>query len=128
MMTKDDMKTWFRDIFFPTTTNGDNFLVVDSWSSFKDRDTIKALRKQAPGQTSLGLLNIPAGGTSMCQPLDVYFFRPYKNLVRRVAEGVFIEGLEDQVKIYQRDNILKLQSLCHNQFSYERFSPLIRYA
>jgi hypothetical protein len=62
----------------------------------------------------------------MIQPLDVAFFRTWKNFVRRFSDLVLLDALP--IVLHQRDNIIKLQSLVHNQFSSPRFQSFIQYA
>jgi hypothetical protein len=39
-MTKELMKKWLREVFFPTAPN-DSLVLLDSWPSFKDINAIK---------------------------------------------------------------------------------------
>jgi hypothetical protein len=50
----------------------------------------------------------------------------WKNFVRVFSDRVLIDSLP--ILLYQRDNILKLQSLVHNQFSAERFVDFTRHS
>jgi len=72
------------------------------------------------------LLTIPAGTTGNIQPLDVYGFRLWKNFIKHFSDIVMLLDLE--INLHARNNILKLQSLTHGQFSSPRFRNLFRYA
>jgi hypothetical protein len=50
----------------------------------------------------------------------------WKNFVRVFSDRVLVDSLP--ILLYQRDNILKLQSLVHNQFSAERFVEFTRHS
>ena len=60
------------------------------------------------------------------QPLDVYFFRMWKNFVRKFSDTIIL--FDYDIHLHLRDNILKLQSLVHNQFTSPRFQNFIRYS
>ena len=62
----------------------------------------------------------------MIQPLDVYGFRPWKNFVKRLSDFIILHGSD--INLHLRNNILKIQSLTHNQFSSPRFVNLFKYS
>lgn len=62
----------------------------------------------------------------MIQPLHVFFFRPWKNFIKNFSDVVVLYNYE--INLHLRNNIIKLQSLIHNQFSAPRFSNLMKYA
>jgi len=59
------------------------------------------------------LLTILAGTTGRIQPLDVFGFCLWKNVIKHFSDVVL---LDLEVKLHSRDAILKLQSLAYNQF------------
>lgn len=67
---------------------------------------------------------IPVGCTIDTQALDVFYFRPYKNFFKFIAEAAD----DDDLKIWQRDAYLKIQSFTHYQFQAPRFAPMVQYA
>lgn len=120
-MTKALIKAWLHDVYFPSVGN-ESHLVVDALTQYGDLINID---DTVPAVGTFELKRIPAGATSRVQPLDVGFFRSWKQFVRRISDRALIEG---EVDMFQRDNIIKLQSLVHFQFSAPIYSDMIRYA
>lgn len=69
---------------------------------------------------------IPKGTTGSIQPLDVYGFRIWKNYVRRFSDVVYLNN--KNIDLHIRNNIIKLQSLVHNQLAAPRFKNLFQYS
>jgi len=99
-----------------------NVLLLDSWSG-RNEKTFQTVLKSS---RILKIEIIPAGTTGMIQPLDVFFFRPWKNFIKHFSDIVVLYNYE--INLHLRNNIIKLQSLIHNQFSSHRFSNLLKYA
>jgi len=97
--------------------------LVDSWATYNDRE---AIRSVTPEGNEFEILQIPPKTTAVIQPLDVYFFRTWKDIAKRFYDHVLLHNLN--INLHHRDNILKLQSLIHNQFSSPRFKNSIKYA
>ena len=70
------------------------------------------------------IMVVPRGFTGHHQPLDRLFFRQWKAISKKISDYVTNRGLS--VHIFNRENILKLQSLIHNQFSHPRFVTFIQ--
>src|SRR5271154_6856906 len=104
MMTKSLLQEFFEEVYFPHTSDK-SLLLIDSWSTYNDMESIEYVR---PLQKKLKIMKIPPKTTGIIQPLDVYFFRMWKDFVRKFSDRVLLENLP--VLLYQRDNILKLQS------------------
>jgi len=69
---------------------------------------------------------IPTGTTGKIQPLDVYGFRIWKNFVRKFSDNVIL--MHYDLNLHIRNNIIKLQSLIHNQLSSSRYKDLFKYS
>jgi len=69
---------------------------------------------------------IPKGTTGKIQPLDVYGFRIWKNFAKRFSDIVLL--LESDINLHERNNIIKLQSLIHNQLLSPRYHNLFKYS
>jgi len=70
-------------------------------------------------------LEIPKKTTDQIQPLDVFFNRQMKVIPRRLYDRVLLYELD--INISERNNIIRLMSLTHNQLSAEVFRPMIQY-
>ena len=68
---------------------------------------------------------IPPNTTYELQPLDRYFFRMYKYMIRELSHNVDFD--DPSQSLQQRDNILKLQSLAFQQFLSPRFQHAHQY-
>ncbi|GMS78620.1 hypothetical protein PENTCL1PPCAC_795 [Pristionchus entomophagus] len=123
IMTKKHMLEWVNKCIHTPSTPSDLLILLDSWSAFKDTAAITAA---LPTGKTLDTRQIPPGATGLIQPLDVYFFRPFKGLVRRIQSYGF-KNCPDFIA-YQRDSILKLISLCYSIIRAPTFRPLIQYA
>jgi hypothetical protein len=121
-LNKEHLITWFKDVFF-TNSGQQSVLLVDSWTTYKDT---KAINNIKPNEHEFKMLTIPAHTTHLVQPLDVYCFRFWKNFVRRFSDRVLLDDMD--INLHQRNNIIKLQSLIHNQFSSPRFYNCFKYA
>jgi hypothetical protein len=122
IMTKKHWASFLENVLFPNIP-AKSLGLADQWTTYNDRETIA---KAKPAGYEFDLHQMPPRTTSKIQPLDVYFFRPYKSFLRRIEDCVLLD--EYDVKLHDRDSIIKLQSLFHNQFSAPRFAPMIRYA
>ena len=67
---------------------------------------------------------IPKGTTGKIQPLDVFGFRIWKNFVRYFSDSVIL--MNSDVNLHLRNNIIKLQSLVHNQSSSPRYINIFK--
>lgn len=79
-----------------------------------------------PENKIVNVMKIPTGTTGKIQPLDVYGFRVWKNFVRRFSDNVIL--MDYDMNLHSRNNIIKLQSLVHNQFSSPRYLNLFKYS
>ena len=117
----DLFNTCLREIFYPSTKEK-IMLLLDSWTGHCER----SVHEQKPEGKDIVLKSITKGTTSKIQPLDVYGFRVWKNYVRRFSDDVLL--YEEDINLHLRNNIIKLQSLIHNQLSSSRYTNLFQYS
>ena len=55
---------------------------------------------------------IPEGTTGIAQPLDVYFFRMFKEYRRKISDWVLVNNSD--LKLAQRNNTIQLMALIHH--------------
>ncbi|XP_023289600.1 uncharacterized protein LOC111674285, partial [Orussus abietinus] len=118
-LTSEHFKTWLKDVLYPNIGQ-QSVLLLDSWSEHCS-DTIE---KTKPADKNIVAMMIPKGTTGRIQPLDVYGFRVWKNFVRRFSDIVLLHNYD--VILHLRNNIIKLQSLVHNQLSSPRYKSMFQ--
>lgn len=90
---------FFRRVFWENDANVASsklLLLLDSWAPFRNHQSIQQF---TPSSSTLTICNIPPGTTSMAQPLDLGFFRPWKSFMRRIQDHVLIHALPFRVRI-----------------------------
>lgn len=92
----------------------------DSWTGQRDPKLYEISGKRLVVKT------FPAGSTGYMQPLDIYCFHQFKDFIKRFNEHLLITSSE--IQPFNRNTILKIQSLIHNQFQSNLFTPMFRYA
>lgn len=95
------MKNWVNDCIKPITESIDNtriMLLYDSWGGQVDDDIYVSLGNKCIRE------QIPAGATSLIQPLDKYVFRQYKIFRRKICERVVLDNME--LDMHNRDNVV----------------------
>lgn len=97
-------------------------LLIDSWTGHCP----EVVANNTPANKELQTLIIPKGTTGKIQPLDVFGFRFWKNYVRQFSDTVLL--LDQDINLHLRNNIIKLQSLVHNQLSSPRYTNLFEYS
>lgn len=112
---------WFQNVFLPNVGKR-AILCLDSWSG-QTQEKFQNIDKDGK---DVKVLTIPAGVTGMIQPLDVYGFRPWKNFLKYFSDLIILYNYD--INLHLRNNVLKIQSLIHNQFSCPRFRNMFRYA
>ena len=117
-LTSEFVRKWFHEAFLPNSWRN-SLLLLDSWSG-QNTET------SSSSEILPDILTIPPGTTGIVQPLDVFFFRSWKNFHKKFSDIVMIYRLD--MNLHARKNIIQLQSQIHNQFSSPRFLNLINYA
>ena len=120
-LTSQHFQTWFSEVYLPNT-GSKSMLLLDSWTGHCPSQ----LEQLIPQDKEVQFFTIPKKTTGIIQPLDVYGFRIWKNFVRVFSDNVIL--LEQNVNLHSRNEVIKLQSLTHNQLSSPRFKDLFKYA
>lgn len=95
-------------------------LIVNSYSSHRDREVFQVQGKEIQVKIN------PPGATPILQPLDVFFFRQWKSFSKKFTDRVLLDNLP--IQLHNRNNIIKLHALIHNQFSPPKFEAMIKFA
>ena len=99
-------------------------LILDSWGGQKNSDLFQKFKDQN-GQSSCTLKVIPPGCTPFAQPLDVYFHRQAKLFIKEIYNCTYL--IKKQEQLSSKKDIIKIQSLVHNQLSAPIFTDMIQY-
>ena len=120
-LTTSLVKYWRDNVFIPSIANSSRILLLsDSWPGQGDGKGIYEKIKDCKR------MEIPPKTTAKIQPLDVFFNHEYKVIARRVYDRVILDDID--IQMAQRNNIIRLHSLIHNQISAPIYTPMIRYA
>ena len=118
-LTTSLVEYWRDEVLKKCVGNQSYLLISDSWGAQGADEIYKKL-------PNLRRLEIPKKTTAMIQPLDVYFNRQYKVIARRLSDHVRLHDYD--INLGQRNNIIKMNSLIHNQMSSKIFTRMIQYA
>lgn len=110
---------WKDHVLLSVMNNGKYLLLSDSWGTQSVDEIYNDLN-------NLKRLEIPKKTTAILQPLDVYFNRQYKKIIRTMYDHVRLYDYD--VNLAQRNSIIKMNSLAYNQLSSKVFKPMIQYA
>lgn len=117
----DHFKIWLQHVFFPKI-GPKSLLLIDSWTGHCPQ----AVLDVKPSNRDVKVMIIPKGTTGKIQPLDVFGFRVWKNFVRHFSDNCLLMNYD--IDLHLRNNIIKLQSLVHNQLSSPRYIDLFKYS
>lgn len=98
-------------------------LLSDSWGGHKDQKLYE--KKNCDGKEVLRL-EIPKRTTSELQPLDCFYNRQMKNFIKKIYNRVALDQIP--IHLYERNNIIKLVSLMHDQLSAPVFQLMVKYS
>ena len=121
-MGKSELKDFLSNVYFKNCPN-ESVLLFDSWTSYNNKDVIE---ETVPPEKQVHLFQMPPKVTPLIQPLDVYGFRMWKNFIRKISDKILLNDIS--FNLYQRNNILKIQALTHNQFQSPRYIKMWQYS
>lgn len=119
-LTSSLVRYWCENCLIPSIDEK-CLLLSDSYSGQNDPKIYENIRTK-----SVQRIMIPKNTTCDIQPLDRYFNRQIKILIKRVYHHVALEQID--INLWERNNIIKLMSLIHNQLSSSIFKKMIRYS
>jgi hypothetical protein len=105
-LTSSLVEYWIHNVLKPAVGNEKVLLLLDVWGGQTDQKLYSSMKH-------LRLEIIPKKTTSMIQPLDITFNRQYKHIIRTIYDHVRLYDIN--CNLSQRNNIIKLTSLCYNQ-------------
>ena len=114
-------KLWFENCFVPLTGGKKSLLMLDSFGCHKKQKSSSALEH-------VFIEIIPPNTTSLIQPCDVYFFRQFKILYRKLVDCARVLKLTGQTieSPHLRSFHIKCVSHAHSQFMAAIFRPMIK--
>jgi hypothetical protein len=111
-------------------------MLIDSWNGFNkavDTEevhqrpiTLHIIPSKLMTRTGSSHLPFSEGATGRIQPLDVFYNRQFKDMLRQVIH--LINRRQPDYIVSIRKNLARLISIVHHQFTAERFRPMIQYA
>lgn len=122
IMGKDTAKIFYEKVIFDGFVPPKLLLILDSWPCFKNHDEIRSF---APPNCQLFIVNIPPGGTSLCQPADLSFNHQLKGIQKRLKS--FVMARQIDYKVSKRDNLHKFVAQLHFCMGADRFKSFVMY-
>ena len=119
-LTSSLVRYWCEKCLAPSVDK-ECLLLSDSYAGQNDPKLYQNLNSK-----SIQRITIPKNTTCDIQPLDRYFNRQMKILIKRIYHHVAIEQID--INLWERNNIIKLTSLVHNQLSSRVFHDMIQYS
>lgn len=120
-LTTSLVECWGDHVLLPSLGKRKKFLLISGcWGGQTDG---KGLYDHIPACTRL---EIPKKTTHQIQPLNVFFNRQMRVTPRVLYDRVLLDELN--ISISERNHIIRLMSLTHNQLSSEVFRAMIKCA
>lgn len=120
LMGSEIAKRWMEEVFLDIVEE-DSLLIIDAWTGYKQMLQMPQIKKKR-----LKIIQLPPGTTSRLQPADVYFNRPFKNMIRRVSNRV--RWQYNDFTLAKRENLLSLVDMLWYQFTAPRFRNFLKYS
>jgi hypothetical protein len=101
--------------------SSDFVLLLDSWCGQTDE---KVYTEIFSNENKCLKLQIPGGVTKYIQPLDRVAFLQYKYFIKCFYNRAILDCID--INLNDRNNIIKMHSLVHNQLYSEKFKPMFK--
>lgn len=119
-------KDYLVDVLKPYVKDNQFLFVCDSWTGQTNMDMYDQIFVDDNNLPTCTVKVIPGKCTSMCQPLDVYFYRQVKLLIKRIQSNVVL--FKEKREINSREDCIKVHSIILHQLGAAVFQDMIRYA
>ena len=96
--------------------------MLDSWSGH----CTEAVEREKHDDKNIKLFKISKGTTGKITTVGCVWFSYIENFVRHFSDSVIF--LDKDISLHVRNNVIKLQSLVHNQLSSPRYVNLFKYS
>lgn len=116
-------KDYLNGVLKPYVNQNRFLLVIDSWTGQTNMDMYDETFVDDVNMPTCSVKVIPGKCTSMCQPLDVYFYRQVKLLIKRLQSNVVL--IREEREINSREDCIKIHSIIHHQLSADIFKNMI---
>lgn len=111
---------WMKEVFFDVIEN-DSVVIIDSWSGYN-----QMMKMSEISDKKMKIIQLPFGSSSVLQPLDVYFNRPFKDFIRRILTK--IQWQQNDYMLKDRENVLNVLDMIWFQCKAPRFENLLKYS
>ena len=119
-LTSSIFDTYTREVLVPFVKDNKFTLILDSWGGQKDQDLY------AKFNGSCNLIVRQSCCTQYYQPLDVYFHRQAKILIKELQNCTYL--IEQGRQLNTREDAIRIQSIVHFLLSAPLFKEMIEYA
>lgn len=120
LMGSEIAKHWMDEVFL-NVVEDDSVLVIDSWTGYKQMMQMPRIEEK-----KLKIIQLPPGSTSVLQPADVYFNRPFKHFIRKIC--IKVRWQHNDFILSKRSNLLDILDMVWFQCKAERFSNFLKYS
>lgn len=117
---------YLNEILVPYVKDNEFLLVIDSWTGQTNADIYNRTFKDEEGNPTCNVQVIPGKCTSMCQPLDVYFYRQVKLYIKRLQNNSWL--YDNKVDITSREHCIRIHSVVLHQLQAPIFQNMLEYA
>lgn len=100
LMGSEIAKQWMDEVFL-NVVEDDSVLVIDSWTGYKQMMQMPRIEEK-----KLKIIQLPPGSTSVLQPADVYFNRPFKHFIRKIC--IKVRWQHNDFILSKRSNLLDI--------------------
>lgn len=114
-MSSSSIQFWVNSCLKQEICENKSLLIQDSWPGQKKIE-----------HTNLKVLTIPPKTTRWIQPLDVYFFRQFKIIIRRISDYIRFQSKEQT--LHDRIFIIQMVSITYNQLCAPAYHDMIVYS